>query len=252
MSATSRGPSPTSTGRWSIPNAPVRALFLRATARERLGDREGAARDRAEGLRRRPNDELSWVVRGLARLQSDPQGALADFDAALAINPRSKSALENKAHRPGRDARPPGGGHPGATTRPSVTTPTTPRPLGPRGVYHARLGRREAALADARAALASSLRPGPGLHDLPGRRDLRADLEAAARRPPRGPPPPRHRPAEGSPPGSRVIPDDHDFDPIRDQPEFHDLLRAVAVVDQAMAPTGSSSTEYNDLNRFGS
>ena len=79
------------------PDAPVQALFRRAAARERLGDRDGAARDRAEGLRRRPDDELSWIFRGLARLKDDPQGALSDFDAALAINRRSKSALENKA-----------------------------------------------------------------------------------------------------------------------------------------------------------
>ena len=37
--------------------------------------------DRAEGLRRQPADELSWVSRGLARLPGDPKGALADFVA---------------------------------------------------------------------------------------------------------------------------------------------------------------------------
>ena len=39
-----------------------------------------------------PDDELSWVVRGLARLHSDPLGALTDFDAALAAG-REKGHL---------------------------------------------------------------------------------------------------------------------------------------------------------------
>ena len=29
-----------------------------------------------------PTDDITWVTRGLARLTSDPAGALKDFDAA--------------------------------------------------------------------------------------------------------------------------------------------------------------------------
>ena len=37
------------------------------------------------------------MARGLARADADPSGALADFDEALALNPRSFPALQNKA-----------------------------------------------------------------------------------------------------------------------------------------------------------
>jgi serine/threonine protein kinase/Flp pilus assembly protein TadD len=220
-------------------DAPVRALFIRATARERLGDREGAARDRAEGLRRRPDDELSWVVRGLARLANDPNGALSDFGAALALNPRSKSALENKAfvlaERLGRpeDAI-------AVYTTTLLHHPDDAKAVGPRGVYHARLGRREAALADARAALALgdqalttqdqafTIYQVAGIYALTSRQQPEDHREAlrllalALRK-------------DAS--WLRVLPDDHDFDAIRDRTEFRDLLRAVTLVDQAMAPS---------------
>src|SRR5262249_47944039 len=80
------------------PNAPTRIYFMRARVRARAGDRAGADQDRAEGLRATPADEKSWIARGLARLANDAQGALADFEEALVLNPRSRSALQNKAH----------------------------------------------------------------------------------------------------------------------------------------------------------
>ncbi|HMB07562.1 MAG TPA: protein kinase, partial [Isosphaeraceae bacterium] len=75
----------------------TRAYLIRSEARARSGDRAGAERDRAEGLRRTPTDAESWVARGLARLPGDPPGALADFEAALRLDPRARSALQNKA-----------------------------------------------------------------------------------------------------------------------------------------------------------
>jgi serine/threonine protein kinase/lipoprotein NlpI len=220
------------------PNAPVQALFRRATARERLGDRDGAARDRAEGLRRKPDDELSWIFRGLARLDDDPNGALADFDAALTINPRSKSALENKAFVLAERL-----GRPEEAIRVYDATllhhPDDAKAVGPRGVYHARLGRREAALADARAALALgdgaptaqeqafTIYQVAGIYALTSRqqpddrREALRLLTLALR-------------MDAS--WQRVLPDDHDFDPIRDQPEFRELLRAMAVLDKTIDP----------------
>jgi tetratricopeptide (TPR) repeat protein len=222
------------------PDAPVQALFRRATARERLGDREGAARDRAEGLRRRPNDELSWVARGVVRRMDDPNGALADFDAALALNPRSRSALENKALVLAEYL-----GRPEEAIRVYDATlfyhPDDAKAVGPRGVYHARLGRREAALADARTALALgeqaltvedqafTIYQVAGIYALTSRQhpeDRREALRLLAIA------------LRKDPSWLRVLPDDHDFDPIRDRPEFRELLRAMAVVDQAMAPDG--------------
>src|SRR5438128_651047 len=62
--------------------------FLRAQARSLAGDVRGAEADRAEGLRRDPTDELSWIARGVARIAAEPAGAISDFDAALKLNPR--------------------------------------------------------------------------------------------------------------------------------------------------------------------
>src|SRR5262249_55942991 len=75
----------------------TRVYFIRSRLRARLGDRDGARRDRAKGLELEPTDELSWVVRGTAKLSADPRGALADFDRALRLNPRSLDGLQNKA-----------------------------------------------------------------------------------------------------------------------------------------------------------
>jgi serine/threonine protein kinase/tetratricopeptide (TPR) repeat protein len=214
------------------PDAPVRAAFIRARARERLGDRDGAAQDRAEGLRRRPNDELSWIVRGLARLDADPQGALSDFDAALALNPRSKSALQNKAHVLGERLDRPDDAIQTLTTA-LLHHPDDAHAAGARGVYQARLGHRDAALADARAALAISDQAFTtyqvaGIYALTSRQQPEDRREAlrllaiALRK-------------DAS--WLRVLLDDHDLDPIRGQPEFRELLRALAVVDQAMTPS---------------
>jgi tetratricopeptide (TPR) repeat protein len=134
-------------------DAPARVLFLRARARAGLGDTEGAARDHAEGLRREPNDPVSWVVRGLAKLADDPRGALADYDAALALNPRYIDALQNKANVLSE--------HLGRTEEAvrvlDVAVEHHPgyvKALAGRGVLLARLGRRDAAARDARASLA--------------------------------------------------------------------------------------------------
>ena len=39
----------------------------------------------------------SWIARAFWRLPTDPKGAVADYDAALAKNPRSPDALRSKA-----------------------------------------------------------------------------------------------------------------------------------------------------------
>jgi eukaryotic-like serine/threonine-protein kinase len=221
-----------------LPDAPVRVFFLRARARDRLGDKEGAARDRASGLERRPNDELSWVVRGLARLDSDPQGALSDFDAALLLNPRSRSALQDKAHvlaeRLGRTEE----------AIQALSTALRYHPdyvdaIAARGVYYARLNRREPALADARAALAQTDQPGTiyqvaGIYALasrkvPGDRQEAMRLLAIALR--------------KDPSWLRVVPVDHELDPIRNEPEFRELIRALTMVSQVSAVAQPNSSK---------
>jgi tetratricopeptide (TPR) repeat protein len=142
----------------ALKGAPSRTWFIRAQARQRLGDRPGARLDREQGLKQPPGDPASFVARGLARLPGDAQGALADFDAALAIAPRYRHALQDKASVLSENL-----GQPEEAIRVLDTAvdfhPNSVEALGGRGVLHARLGRRDAALRDARAALELDDRP---------------------------------------------------------------------------------------------
>jgi tetratricopeptide (TPR) repeat protein len=135
------------------PAAPTRLYFLRSRARRAAGDAAGADADRAEGLARTPTDALSWTARGAWRLAAkQPHEALADFDAALALNPTLRDALVNKAvvladHlRREADAIP-------VLDELLTRHPSHADALGSRGVYHARLGRAAEAGRDAAAAL---------------------------------------------------------------------------------------------------
>jgi serine/threonine protein kinase/Tfp pilus assembly protein PilF len=76
----------------------TRVYLLRARLRQQIGDHDGAARDRMEGLRITPADELSWVARAMAQLPEDPEAALADLAEALRVNPHSYLALRNTAY----------------------------------------------------------------------------------------------------------------------------------------------------------
>ncbi len=78
-------------------NAPTRLHFLRSVVRRSAGNTKGADEDAAEGFRQTPTDAVSWVTRGVWRMEANPKEALADFDAALKLNPRSRDALQNKA-----------------------------------------------------------------------------------------------------------------------------------------------------------
>jgi tetratricopeptide (TPR) repeat protein len=212
-------------------DAPARALFIRAVARDRLGDRDRARRDREEGLRREPNDELSWVARGMARLPADPRGALADFDAALALNPRSRPALQDKAsvlsEQLGRAEEAIGVLDVAVRHHPEYVPA-----LAGRGVLLARLGRREAAHRDARSALALS-NSAATLYQVAGIYALTSRQEAGDRRDA------LRLMADAlrkDPAWLRVVPRDHDLDPIRDRADFRELLAALAVVCREEAP----------------
>ena len=116
----------------------------------------------------------------------------------------------------------------------------TQKAVGPRGVYHARLGRRDAALADARSALALgsqalatqdqafTIYQVAGIYALTSRQQPEDRREAlrllalALRK-------------DGS--WLRAIPADHDLDAIRDRPEFIELIRAMTVIDRATTQT---------------
>jgi serine/threonine protein kinase/Flp pilus assembly protein TadD len=137
----------------------TRVYFDLARLRARMGDVRQAEIDRQKGLQVRPSDEVSWVVRGIARLAGDDAaGAVADFDEALKLNPRSREALQNKAHVLAEKL--------GRTTeaiavldKEVATYPDDALARAGRGVLLARQGKRRAALDDAEAALRLDTEP---------------------------------------------------------------------------------------------
>jgi tetratricopeptide (TPR) repeat protein len=198
----------------------TRLYFLRARIRDKAGDREGAKRDRAEGFKRQPTDERSWIARGVARLEKEPQAALADFREALRVNPRSFGALQNIANvlgdEPGRLQE-----AVDALTKALEYAPDFVPARSGRGVLLARQGKRAEALADAEEALLRD--PSPrivyqvaGIYAQTSKQQpddrLRAlSLLAAALR-------------QGF--GYDDIDSDPDLEPIRNLPEFRRLTAA--------------------------
>jgi serine/threonine protein kinase/Tfp pilus assembly protein PilF len=198
----------------------TRVYFIRSDVRRRTGKVSGAKADYAEGLRCEPCDEVSWVARGVARMATDPQGALSDFDRALEVNPHYLPALEDRAAvlagRPGRidDAV-------ASLDRAIQLAPGRGQVRAGRGVLLARLGRRDDALHDAKEAERLDPRPevlyqAAGIYALTGqtnptdRREAFRLLAAALR--------------HGY--GFDLIEIDPDLRPIREQPEYRRLLEA--------------------------
>ncbi|MFO0876608.1 MAG: protein kinase [Gemmataceae bacterium] len=139
---------------------PTRLFFLRAQARAQAGDEAGAREDQDEGLRSEPQDEISYITRGLARLPNDPRGALADFDRAVQLNPSSIIGLRNRAHVLSEQLqRTPEAIQ--SLDRLLEIVPGDQLALAGRGVLQARQGKREEALRDARVVLAA--KPTAGL-----------------------------------------------------------------------------------------
>jgi tetratricopeptide (TPR) repeat protein len=135
----------------------TRVYFIRARVRDALKDFAGAKADREEGLKREPSDELSWVSRGVARLDSDLYGALADFREAIKINSRSLSGLFNAAYvldRIGqsREAL-------ALLDTAAEAHPDNVKVRGQRGILLARQGKRAEAIAEAEAVLAATKDP---------------------------------------------------------------------------------------------
>lgn len=79
-------------------NGPTRAWFIRSQLKAMRQDAEGAGQDFQQGLTTEPNEVDSWIARGIAILQQDPEAALKDFEAALRWYPMSRDAMQNIAH----------------------------------------------------------------------------------------------------------------------------------------------------------
>jgi eukaryotic-like serine/threonine-protein kinase len=203
--------------------SPTQVYFLRAETRARAGDRDGADRDRAEGLRHEPKDEMGWLARGYARIGADLEGALADFDHALQCNPRSLTALQNKAHVLSKLGR----NDAAAKTLDKAIkhAPDFVLARAGRGVLLARLGERDRAHQDADECLARDHKPLTlyqlaGIYALTSRthaedrqqafRLLSAALQKGV--------------------GFELLETDRDLDPIRSCPEFQKLVDAARAI----------------------
>ena len=208
----------------------TRVYFMRSRILARAGDRLAAARQMEAGLALTPGDELSWIARGLARMGRDPEGAVADFDQALQLAPGSRQALQNKASVLSEQL--------GKTEeaisvldRLIVRYPDYVPARSGRGVLLARVGRREAAHADAEAALDLSDDPFisyqvAGIFALtsrshPADRDRGLRLLASAFRGGTGP---------------DLVATDPDLEPIRDNPALRQLAEAARTLQEAASP----------------
>jgi tetratricopeptide (TPR) repeat protein len=75
------------------------ALLLRAALRIEANDADGALADIATVLKAQPHNVVALLYRGRAKqwLQHDKAGAKADYDAALAIDPKATRVLAQRA-----------------------------------------------------------------------------------------------------------------------------------------------------------
>ena len=209
-----------------------RVFFVRARARAKMGDSEGARRDRADGLRAQPVDELGWIDRALARVESDPIAALGDLDQALKLNPRSLLALQNKAFILGeRLGRQEDAVH--VLNKEVALYPGFVRGRIGRGVHLARLGRREEAIADAREALSRSalgetFYQAANIFSLTSQQQAEDASEAY----------PLLASALEKGFGLDLVDKDTDFDPIRGQAEFRRVVNAARELNTAARKAG--------------
>ena len=197
-----------------------RVHLLRARARELAGDAEGARRDREIGMRTDPSDEAGWIDRALARMETDPAGALADLDRALELNPTSLLGLQNKAHVLGE--YPDRQEEAVAVLNKAVALyPGFVRARVGRGVHLARLGRRAEALADARESLKRSAHgetyyQAANIYSLTSRQNPEDALDCF----------PLLSTALQRGFGLEYVEKDSDFDPVRSHPEFQRVVKA--------------------------
>jgi tetratricopeptide (TPR) repeat protein len=198
---------------------PTSVYLVRSRVHGRRGEKEAAERDFAEGIKTVPADERGWLARAQARLFRDPPAALADYEAALKLNPRLVYALQGKAHLlsrvdKNREAA-------DALTRLIDVNPDVPDAWSGRGVLKARLNDRDGALADAREALRLSEGPATkyqvaGIYALTARthpedrREALSLLDTALR--------------AGF--GFEYLADDPELDPLRKDPEFEKTVDA--------------------------
>ena len=198
---------------------PTSVHLARSRVYARMENWAASKQDRAEGLKLEPTDERGWVDRAQAKLIDDAEGALGDYAHALELNPRSVTALKGQGHLLSRAGKTREAAQ--ALTRIVEISPDSPQAWSGRGVLHARLNDRKAALSDARQAL--RLTQGPAIkYQVAGiyamtslnhpedRREAFAMLDASLR--------------AGF--GFEYLEKDRELDPIRNDPEFKKTVDA--------------------------
>ena len=200
-------------------NTRTRVLFVRALVRDQLGDAAGAKLDRAEGLKRVPEDELSWLSRAQARLPGDLTGASADIDEALRLNPVSLPGFQLKAHvlmEQGRNQE----ALDLLDRAVGIYTQHVPFRAG-RGVLHARMGNRTLALRDAKEAVLQDTSPA-NLYQIAGIYALTSKTATEDRRES------LHllRTALNAGFGLEYVDADPELEPLRGSTEFRDIVAA--------------------------
>ena len=215
----------------------ARTRLLLAQIMEKAGDLEGAKRERAAGLKCLPLDDKACVAVAVAESNDDPAKAVKDLDRALEYNAFSEAALESKANllaeRLGRT--------PEAIEvldRAVAFYPESGLMRAARGVLaQARLSQNDAALHDAQSALqldasATASYQVAGIYALLSRTDIShinkaISLLADALR-------------NGY--GESLINVDKDLDPIRQKPQFQELIQAMHTLHPMSAASPVSET----------
>jgi eukaryotic-like serine/threonine-protein kinase len=215
-----------------LKGCPTRVYYLRASVRSQNGDKAGADEDLARCLKEEPVTDMDWMTRGRVKVDKDPEGALADFNRALELNPRSFDALQNKGallsvlHRDADSLE---------TMNQAVRFyPDSAMTRGGRGVLLARIGERKQAIADGEQALLQDNDPSTlyqvaciyaltsKIENLDRLKALQL-LSGALR--------------TGF--GLDMVDTDTDLDPIRKLPEFISLVKAArALASGAAQPNG--------------
>jgi serine/threonine protein kinase/tetratricopeptide (TPR) repeat protein len=217
--------------------APATQVYsLRSQLRQVAGDRGGAQRDLAECLRLTPSSDIGWLVRGYARMNSDPKGALADFNEGLKLNPRLLTGLQNKAHLLGRS----GQNEEALRVLDQAVEwyPDYVPARAGRGVYHARLAHRDLAHDDAEESLRRDRSP-VNVYQLAGIYALTSrthpeDRKQALR---------LLRMALARDVGLlKELENDKDLDPIRQDKEFIEIVNKTRTVRAGLDELGKTST----------
>jgi serine/threonine protein kinase/tetratricopeptide (TPR) repeat protein len=193
----------------------------RAAVRKQSGDLARAERDLHLAVRVEPSDATGWNDRGLARLDADPKGALADFEKALSLEPDFHAALQNKAHVLSEHLGRPDEGL-AAVNRLVELYPGFVQARIGRGVLLARQGRRQEAHADVRESLARD-RSAPTLYQAANvfaltSKVVTSDAERVI---------PLLSAALWNGFGLDVIDEDGDMNPVRDRADFQRLVEVV-------------------------